>query len=57
MGAIYTGEDLFIEIGFIWDKQGHHWKENYERLRELKTQHGHCNAVAFSNGKDKTFGP
>ena len=56
MGYITQEKIDLNQISFIWDKQGYHWKENYERLKEFKQQHGHCNAVASCNGQDKTFG-
>ncbi|KAL9181564.1 hypothetical protein ACHAXT_010369 [Thalassiosira profunda] len=48
--------DMLTSIGFIWDKRGQLWRDNYERLKEFRAQHGHCNATAKNNGGDKAFG-
>ncbi|KAL7551688.1 hypothetical protein ACHAWF_014874 [Thalassiosira exigua] len=57
-GAYITQEkiDMLNAIGFVWDKRGQMWQENYERLKEFKKQYGHCNVTASNNGGDKSFG-
>mmetsp|Transcript_3431 Transcript_3431/g.7556 ORF Transcript_3431/g.7556 Transcript_3431/m.7556 type:complete len:372 (+) Transcript_3431:302-1417(+) len=57
-GAYITQEkiDMLNDVGFVWDKRGHMWKENYERLKEFNAEFGHCNATASNNGGDKSFG-
>ena len=57
-GGYITQEkiDKLNEIGFIWDRRGNVWRENYDRLKEFKETHGHCNATASHNGGDKSFG-
>ena len=41
---------------FVWDKRGQQWRDNYDKLREFKLTHGHCNATASHNGGDKALG-
>mmetsp|Transcript_32051 Transcript_32051/g.52270 ORF Transcript_32051/g.52270 Transcript_32051/m.52270 type:complete len:258 (+) Transcript_32051:944-1717(+) len=57
-GAYITQEkiDMLNQSGFIWDKRGHMWRENYYHLKEFKQKNGHCNATASNNGGDKSFG-
>lgn len=46
----------YQNISFVWDKRGHVWRENYERLKAFKVKYGHCNATTSKNGGDKSFG-
>jgi len=57
-GGYITQEkiNMLNQIGFVWDKRGHMWRENYDRLKEFKEKYGHCNATASNNGGDKSFG-
>jgi len=48
--------DMLNQIGFIWDKRGQLWKDNYAKLKLFKEQQGHCNVTSTNNGGDKSFG-
>ena len=55
--ALTSSASLRIsKISFVWDKRGHVWRENYERLKAFRAKYGHCNATTSKNGGDKPFG-
>ncbi|MBI5393709.1 MAG: Helicase associated domain protein [Verrucomicrobia bacterium] len=36
---------LLNKLGFRWDVREEQWMENFERLKEFKAKHGHCEVV------------
>ncbi|KAL7488500.1 hypothetical protein ACHAW6_014094 [Cyclotella cf. meneghiniana] len=47
--------DMLNQIGFVWDKTGQLWLDNYEKLKSFKLKHGHCNAVPSLLGGDRSL--
>ncbi|NJM55433.1 MAG: hypothetical protein HC841_05540 [Verrucomicrobiae bacterium] len=44
---------LLDKLGFRWDALGDQWAENFERLKQFKEKHGHCEIGLVAAEDDK----